>query len=42
LKEHRKGQEQDRKIEEQRAMIAEQQRQIEALSEGLTEGERRA
>ena len=32
LKEHWKGQEQDRKIEEQGAMIAEQQKQIETLT----------
>ena len=35
LKEHRKGQEQDRKIEEQGSMIAQQQKQIEALTAGL-------
>src|SRR5205823_14442952 len=32
LKEHRKGQEQDRKIEEQGVVIAKQQKQIEALT----------
>src|SRR4030095_5454184 len=32
LKEHRKGQEQDRKIEEQGSMIAQQQKQIETLT----------
>ena len=35
LKEHRKGQEQDRKVEEQGSMIAQQQKQIEALTAGL-------
>jgi hypothetical protein len=35
LKEHRKVQEQDRKLERQEATIAKQQKQIEALTTGL-------
>ena len=37
LKEHRKGEQQDRKIEEQGARIAEQQKQIQALMDIVTE-----
>ena len=35
LKEHRKGEQQDRKIEKLEATIAKQQKQIEALTAGL-------
>ena len=35
LKEHRKGEQQDRKIEKLEATIAKQQKQIEALTTGL-------
>jgi septal ring factor EnvC (AmiA/AmiB activator) len=37
LKEHTKGREQDRKIEEQGAMIAEQQKQIQTLTAAFKE-----